>query len=57
MSMPSIIILPSKTSTILVSESPIVLFPAPVLPTIPIFSWEFILKLILSRAIWEFGRY
>jgi hypothetical protein len=45
-SISSINIYPSNTSTILAKDSPIVLLPAPVLPTIPIFSYEFILKLI-----------
>ena len=38
MSMPSSIILPENNSTILEIEMAMVLFPAPVLPTTPIFS-------------------
>jgi hypothetical protein len=57
MLIPSISIAPSNISTILDNERHIVLLPAPVLPTTPIFSPDYSLKLNLSRAISVFGLY
>jgi len=57
MSIPSIIIYPWKISTIRVIAKEIVLLPAPVLPTIPIFSPEFTLKVKPFKTISVSGRY
>ena len=54
---PSIRICPPAISTILLSERHIVLLPAPVLPTTPIFSLGFTSKVRLFRTISVFGLY
>ena len=51
-SIPSMTILPSKISTILDIDKQIVLFPAPVLPTIPIFSPGLTLNDNFLSTVW-----
>jgi hypothetical protein len=57
MSIPSINILPLKISTIRLKAKLIVLFPAPVLPTIPIFSPAFVVKVKPFNTVSVSGRY
>jgi hypothetical protein len=57
MSIPSINIYPLKISTILLRHKQIVLFPAPVLPTTPIFSPYFIENVKSLRTISVEGLY
>ena len=54
---PSIFMLPPQTSTILVNARLRVLFPAPVLPTTPIFCPPLMFKLSFLRTISVFGLY
>lgn len=56
-STPSISIWPPAISTILLIDKQIVLLPAPVLPTTPIFSPAFTSKDKFLRTISVFGRY
>lgn len=57
MLMPSIIIDPSNISTILLIAKDIVLFPAPVLPTTPIFYPFSTLKVNLFKTVSVLGLY
>ena len=53
----SIYIVPSKGSNILNKHKQIVLFPLPVLPTIPIFSLDLISKFKFFKTISVLGLY
>ena len=55
MSIPSIIIYPFMASNILNNVNVIVDFPAPVLPTTPIFSFGLIVKLRFFKAGGKFS--
>lgn len=57
MSTPSINMVPEKSSIILLRASPTVVFPAPVLPTIPTFSPDFTSKERFLRAKSVYGLY
>lgn len=57
MSNPSILMEPDKSSTILLRVKPIEVFPAPVLPTIPIFCPELISKDKFLRTVSVYGLY
>ena len=56
-SIPSIMICPSTISTILLNDKQMVLLPAPVLPTTPIFSPLLIEKERFLRTVSVFGLY
>ena len=56
-SIPSIKILPLKISTIRLKAKLIVLFPAPVLPTTPIFSPALVLNVKPLKTVSVSGRY
>lgn len=57
MSRPSILMEPDKSSTILLRVKPIDVFPAPVLPTIPIFYPEWMSNDKFLRTVSVYGLY